>query len=123
MKKAIAKKDGLVVIRNVDVADGFWERFRGLMFAQSIPDNYGLHIKPCNQIHMMNMKFPLDIIYLSADGEIVHIDENMRPWKIGKTIKKAASVVEVNAGTCACCGINVGDRLTVENIGQSEGEI
>lgn len=123
MKKAIVKKDDLVLIRNVDVADGFWERFRGLMFAQSIPDNYGLLIKPCNHIHMMNMKFPLDIIYLSEDNTIVQIDENMRPWKIGKTVKKAKSVVEVNAGTCACIGINVGDRLNVENIGQSEGEI
>ena len=117
MEKAVIKKDEAVLIRSAEIASGFWERFRGLMFAQSIPDNYGLLIKPCNQIHMLNMKFPLDIIYLSKDGTIVQIDENMRPWTIGRTVKNAASVVEVNAGTCARCGIAVGDLLTVENIG------
>lgn len=121
MTKAVIKKNGAVIIRNVDVASGFWERFRGLMFAQSIPDNYGLLIKPCNQIHMLNMKFPLDIIYLSEDNTVVSIDENMRPWTIGKTVKAAAGVIEVNAGTCARCGISTGDCFIVENAGQSEG--
>jgi len=122
MEKAIVKKDGAVLIRNVDVTSGFVERFRGLMFAQSIPDNYGLLIKPCKQIHMLNMKFPLDIIYLSDDNSVVQIDEDMRPWEIGKTVKKAVSVIEVNAGTCARCGISTGDKLTVEKIGRNEGE-
>lgn len=122
MEKAIVKKNDAILIRNVDVTSGFAERFRGLMFAQSIPDNYGLLIKPCNQIHMFNMKFPLDVIYLSEDNAVVHIDEDIRPWKIGHTVKNAVGVIEVNSGTCARCGIGVGDRLTVENIGRNEGE-
>lgn len=121
MEKATVKKDGAVIIRNVDVASGFWERFRGLMFAQSIPDSYGLLIKPCSQIHMMNMKFPLDIIYLSDDGTVVNIDEDIQPWKIGKTVKNSSCVIEVNSGTCARCAINVGDTLTVENTVRNEG--
>lgn len=123
MEKAIIKKDDSIVIRNVDIASGFVERLRGLMFAQSIPDNYGLLIKPCKQIHMLNMKFPLDIIYLSEDNTVVHIDENMRPWTIGRTVKSAQYVIEVNAGTCARCDLSLGDRLTVENIRGSEGRL
>lgn len=122
MEKAIIKKDGAVIVRNADIATGFWERFRGLMFAQSIPDSYGLLIRPCRQIHMMNMKFPLDIIYLSDDGTVVSIDEDMHPWQIGRTVKESACVVEVNSGTCARCGISVGDRLNVENTLRNEGE-
>lgn len=63
---------------------------------------------------MMNMKFPLDVIYLSEDNTVLHIDENIRPWKIGKTVKQAVCVVEVNAGTCARLGLETGDRLTIE---------
>ena len=37
-----------------------------------------------------------------------------RPWKIGKTVKQAVGVVEVNAGTCARLGLETGDKLTVE---------
>lgn len=113
MKKAVIKKGSAVLFDNVDVATGFWERFRGLMNVQSIPDGYGLMIKPCRQIHMFNMKFPLDVIYLSEDNTIIHIDEDIHPWKVGKTVKDASCVVEVNSGTCARCDICTGDRLTV----------
>lgn len=116
MEKAVVKKEGLIVIRNADIASGFFERLRGLMFAQSIPDNYGLVIRPCDQIHMFHMKFPLDVIYLSADGTVLRVDENMRPWSVGKRVGKAAGVIEVNAGICARNGIAVGDVLTVETV-------
>ena len=114
MEKAMLRKGDAVLIPDMDVTASFFERFRGLMFRQSIPDNYGLLIRPCNQIHMMNMKFPLDVIYLSGDGTVLHIDENIHPWKIGKTVKKAVGVVEVNAGTCARLGVETGDKLTIE---------
>ena len=114
MEKATLRKGDAVLIPDMDVTASFLERFRGLMFTQSIPDGYGLLIRPCNQIHMMNMKFPLDVIYLSEDGTVLHIDENIRPWKIGKTVKQAVGVVEVNAGTCARLGVETGDILTVE---------
>ena len=115
MEKAILRKGDAVLIPEVDVTSSFLERLRGLMFTQSIPDSYGLMIRPCNQIHMMNMKFPLDVIYLSGDGTVLHIDENILPWKIGKTVKQAVGVVEVNAGTCARLGLETGDKLTIEN--------
>lgn len=114
MEKALLRKGDYVLIPDVDVTASFLERLRGLMFTQSIPDGYGLLIRPCNQIHMMNMKFPLDVIYLSKDGTVLHIDEDIRPWKIGKTVKQAVGVVEVNAGTCARLGLETGDKLTIE---------
>ena len=114
VKKAMLKKDGIVVLRNLDITTRFFERFRGLMFVRSIPDNYGLLIRPCNRIHMFNMKFPLDVLYLSYEDEVMHIDENIRPWRVGRTVKGAAGVVEVNVGTCARCGIQIGDRLDIE---------
>lgn len=112
MKSAVIKKDGIAVIEKAEIADNFITRFKGLMFVKSIPDDYGLLIRPCNQIHMFNMKFPLDIIYVSKEGEVVHIDADIQPGKVGKTIKKAAYVIEVNSGICAKQGICVGDFLT-----------
>ena len=114
MEKAILRKGDAVLIPDMDVTVSFFERLQGLMFTQSIPDSYGLLIRPCNQIHMMNMKFPLDVIYLAEDGTVLHIDEDIRPWKIGKTVKRAVGVVEVNSGTCARLGLETGDKLTIE---------
>ena len=120
MKKCRIYRNGAALIRRADMTENFFERFRGLMFADSIPDAYGLVISPCRQIHMFNMKFPLDIIYLSPDNRVVAIDENMRPWSVGKTVKTAARVLEVNAGTCARCGISPGDVFEIELIAASE---
>lgn len=117
MEKALLKKGDAVLIPDMDITTSFFERFRGLMFKRSIPDGYGLLIRPCNQIHMMNMNFPLDVIYLSEENTVLHIDERIQPWKIGKTVKRAVCVVEVNAGTCAGIGLESGDCLTIEKNG------
>ena len=118
MKKATVKRNGETVIVNADVTTSFWERFRGLMFAQSIPDNYGLLIRPCNQIHMLNMKFPLDVIYISKDGTVADIDEDIKPWKIGRTVKDSVAVLEVNSGTCARLCITRGDTIEFTEISE-----
>lgn len=121
MKKCRILRNGGVLIRRADMTENFFERFRGLMFANSIPDSYGLVISPCRQIHMFNMKFPLDVIYLSEENRVVDVDENMQPWTVGKTVKAAARVLEVNAGTCARCEICPGDVFEIEPVEASEG--
>lgn len=114
MKKATVLRNGDVLIPHIDITCTFWERFCGLMFRRSIADGYGLLIKPCNQIHMFNMKFPLDIIYLSVDNTVVHIDRDIKPWQIGKLIKDAAGVIEVNTGTCERLHISTGDFFDIK---------
>jgi len=113
MKKTQVKMNGAVVIPGLEIADSFITRFNGLMFRKSIPDDYGLLISPCNQIHMFNMRFPLDIIYLSEDNTVLHIDENIQPWKVGRTVKKAVCVIEVNAFFCRNKEIGIGDTLVI----------
>ena len=115
MKKAIIKKEDGTIICRADVACGFFEKFMGLMLRKSIPGDYGLLIRRCNQIHMMNMRFPLDIIYLSRENEVIHTDRNIQPGRIGKPVRNAADVIEVTAGTCEKLTIERGMRLKVEH--------
>jgi uncharacterized membrane protein (UPF0127 family) len=42
------------------------------------------------------MRFPLDLYWLDASGEIVRIDRGVRPWRIAHC-RRARSVVEVPA--------------------------
>lgn len=98
------------------LADGFFTRFRGLMFKKSIPNGWGLMIVPCNQIHMFNMNFPIDVVYIAKNGEIVFIDENVPQRKICKAVKEAHCVLELNAGTAKGLGLNIGNTLTAEPV-------
>lgn len=111
MKKIIIKKNSQIVTDNAQRADNFFTRFKGLMFVKEIEDNYALHITPCNQIHMLNMRFALDVIYLDENGRVVKIDENVQPGKICKTERKAKSVIEMKAFAASRLGISQGDVL------------
>ena len=116
MKKIMIKKNLHIITDNARRADSFFSRFRGLMFVKEIEDNYALHITPCNQIHMLNMRFALDVIYLDENGRVVKIDENVQPGKICKTVRNAKSVIEMKASAAAKLGISQGDvlEMTVE---------
>lgn len=111
MKKIIIINNNRIVTKNAELADSFFTRFRGLMFRESIEQDYALVITPCNQIHMLNMKFAIDVIYLAESGEVVKIERNVQPGKICKTVKQAKSVIEVNAFAAARLGIREGDIL------------
>ena len=113
MKKIIIKKNSQVITDNARRADNFFTRFKGLMFVKEIDDNYALHIMPCNQIHMLNMRFALDVIYLSENGRVVKVDENVQPGRICKTESRAKSVIEMKAGAASEYGINQGDILEI----------
>lgn len=116
MKKAIITKNGITVTANAEVADGFFSRFRGLMFRKSIDPDYALHITPCNQVHMFNMRFALDVVYLSETGEVVEIHENVKPNKVCKAVRNAKSVLEMRATAASAHGIAKGDVLKIKTV-------
>ena len=101
------------VVFNVHVADNFFTRFRGLMGTKSLTEGEGLVILPCNSIHTHFMRFPIDVLYVSRDLEVVHVDQDMAPWRFGRIHRKAHFVIELPAGTAAATRTEVGDRIAV----------
>ncbi len=114
MKKISIIKNNNIITENAELADSFFSRFMGLMFRKSIADDYALYIKPCNQIHMLNMRFAIDVIYLSESGSVVRIDENIQPGKICKPVRGAKSVIEMNSFAASDLGICRGDVLEIK---------
>lgn len=113
MKKITIYKNDEIITRNAEIADSFFTRFRGLMFRKSIESDYALYITPCNQIHMLNMRFAIDVIYLTDSAEVIRIDENVQPGKICKTVKNAKSVIETKSFSAARLGISEGDIICI----------
>ena len=101
---------GKLFSENVYVADTIWTRFKGLMGKKYIPESYCLWINPCQQVHMMHMSFPIDVIFLDESNRVVDIHHNMQPWTIGSKVKGAKSVIECNAGFASTLKIN--DKLS-----------
>ncbi|WP_087972492.1 DUF192 domain-containing protein [Oceanobacillus rekensis] len=100
-----------VIAERVDGAYTFWSRFKGLMLTESMPENGALHITPCTAIHTFFMKFSIDIIYLNKEKEIVGIEEDLEPGKIGKKFMNVKSVIELSAGTIRNTPTVVGQKV------------
>ncbi len=113
MKSVLIKKNGEALTANAEIADSFFRRFMGLMFRKSVPDDYALCIMPCNQIHMLNMCFAIDAVYLDGSGKVIKIDGNVEPGKVCKAVRNAKSVIELNAGAASGFGIREGDFLEI----------
>ena len=99
----------------VQVADNFLQRLRGLMLRSpaSLPLGTGLLIAPCNSIHMMFMRFAIDVVYLAEDYTVVKTVKNVRPWLgISACFKKGTwAVLELPSGSVDYYGIAVGSRF------------
>lgn len=95
---------------NVRVADGFWRRLRGLMFAKPLAPTSALLLTRCASIHTAFMRQSIDVLYLDAHGVILRCVGNVPPWRASAS-PGAKHVLEMAAGSIVRFGIAPGHRL------------
>lgn len=102
------------------VADGHWTRLRGLLglSADDFRNGTGLWIVPCHGVHTLGMGFPIDVIYLDEALTVVHVEENLRPWRVAPVRMQATSVLELPSHTARETGTGVGDRIEILKDGE-----
>ena len=81
----------------VQIADTEPRRVRGLMFQDQLPYDQGMIFvfdQPGTySLWMLNMQFPLDMMWFDKDGNIVHIEKDVPPCKAALEIATCQSVV------------------------------
>lgn len=102
------------------VADELSERIKGLSDTPYLPENvvklFAFGVAGNHSIWMKDMNYALDIIWVSDDGTIVHIEENITPDTFPKSFASkvpAWYVVEANAGFVQTNNIMLGDKVIV----------
>jgi uncharacterized membrane protein (UPF0127 family) len=105
---------GTEIANYVSTADNFFKRLKGLMFTKCLHTGHGLYIKPCQSIHTFFMNYPIDVLYLSEQLEVVGMDEAMQPGAVGKYQRKAFSVLELPAGTIQETKTRIGHYLSIK---------
>jgi uncharacterized membrane protein (UPF0127 family) len=103
------------VATDASVADSYLRRLVGLLGKTKrwAKDGSGLWIVPSRGVHTIGMMFPIDLVFLSKDMDVVHTEEYVRPFRISKVSLKASSVLELPAHTIYRTGTKVGDRLEI----------
>jgi uncharacterized membrane protein (UPF0127 family) len=97
------------------VAGTHWTRFRGLMAtdAADFRTGQGLWIAPCHGVHTFAMRFPIDVIYLDEGKVIVHLERQLKPWRVAPVRLQAASVLELPEKTLEATGTLLGDEIEI----------
>jgi uncharacterized membrane protein (UPF0127 family) len=83
---------------------------RGLLGKRGLDPGEGLLIRPAPSIHTFFMRFPIDVVFLSRQGEVLKVAERVRPWR-ARSCRHSYAVLELAAGEAGRRGIAVGDRL------------
>ena len=100
---------------HLSVAGTHWSRLRGLMGmdAASFTAGDGLWIIPSRGVHTLAMRFPIDVLYLDTNKLVVHVEQNLKPWRVARVSMRAASVLELPGNTLRSSGTAIGDEIEI----------
>lgn len=100
---------------SLSVANTHWTRLRGLLGLRSedFPNGCGLWIVPCRGVHTLGMAFPIDVVYLDRNLNVVDVRENVQPWRFTPVHIEAASVLELPSRTTTHTNTAVGDKIEI----------
>lgn len=112
---------GLVAAR-IETAFDSDSRRKGLMGRDGLAPRAALIIAPSNSVHTFFMRFPIDVVYVRRDGEIIKVRHVMPPWRVSGALG-AFAVIELAAGTARKAELRAGDRLAVRSANPARHEL
>jgi uncharacterized membrane protein (UPF0127 family) len=100
-----------VIATRVDRLRGFFQRLLGLLGRNALRPDEGVWIAPCNAIHTLGMRMPIDVIFLDARGRILRVEHGVRPNRPALVCRRAQAVVELGSGALLDADVLLGDYL------------
>ena len=94
------------------ICSGFLCKTIGLMFSTK-PRTiiFSFDFEQRQYLHMFFVFFPIDLIFLDSDKQVVELKENFRPFTFYNSKKEAQYVIECPAGKIKETKTSVGDKV------------
>jgi len=109
MRVVLAAKNK-VLGNDIVLATSVAERLKGLLGRKSLPPGHGLLLRPCKGIHTFLMKFPIDVLFLDKENQVIGVYKSLPPNKMTSIYRAAHAVLELPAGTLAA-ETAIGDKV------------
>jgi len=109
--QAVYGASGAVLAERVEVARSLWARGRGLLGRKELAPGSGILLDPCNSIHMLFMRFPIDAIFLDRRDTVIKVLAGFRPWRVSPIVFRARRVLELPAGAAQEAGVELGQII------------
>ena len=112
---ALTDTDGSTICDSCIVADRMLPRMKGLLGRRELASGEGMLIRPTSSIHTFFMRFPIDAVFLSRDGEVLKVKPNVGAWR-ARFCRGAHSVLELPAGEAARRDVAPGAQLELRKL-------
>jgi len=119
--RAINRTRDTVLCERLEQALTSRQRSRGLLGRRSLEPGAGMlfaagRLTPFLWMHMLFMRFPIDIVFLNRDGKVLKIDHRLRPWRFSSLVFGASHALELAAGSAERSQTQPGDRIILETV-------
>jgi uncharacterized protein len=94
----------------VELADTRATRRRGLLGRDGLPPGAALMLRPCNAVHTVGMRFPIDVAFVDSRGVVRKIVQNLPPWRMAIS-PLSRTTIELAAGALDQDALRVGDQV------------
>lgn len=112
--RLVHEATGVTVAGRLHAAFDSAARRTGLLGKGGWPEDEALVIGPCQAVHTVGMRFPIDVLFVRRDGSIEKVKANVPPWRM-TAAWRAFAVIELAAGVLGARvpGLARGDRMVV----------
>ncbi len=114
----LSKKTWLAT--KVRKADNFVTRMVGLLKRSHLGPEEALWLMPSKGIHTIGMKFPIDVVFLNKNNQVLGLIAGMAPYRVSGVQLRGHSVIELPNGMIRKSHTEVGDQLEISLAESSE---
>jgi uncharacterized protein len=94
-------------------ADNFLTRLIGLLKRTHLGPEEALWLMPSKGIHTIGMKFPIDVVFLDRDHQVLGLMSGLVPYRVSAVHLRGYSVLELPSGTIKKSRTEIGDKLEI----------
>ncbi|HVB82747.1 MAG TPA: DUF192 domain-containing protein [Candidatus Binataceae bacterium] len=117
--RAVNQTRATVLCERLEEAGGMAGKSRGLLGRNGLEAEAGMlfeagRLEPLMCMHMLFMRFAIDIVFLNRQGRVIRINRNLRPWRVSSIVWGARKALELSAGGAARSHTELGDQIIFE---------
>lgn len=119
--QAINQTSGTILCERLQEARGVTGKSRGLLGRDRLEADEGMlfeagRLEPFMWMHMLFMRFAIDIVFLDRDGRVRKINHQLRPWRFSSIVWGARKALELPAGAAMRGRTRIGDQIVFKYI-------
>ena len=119
--RASNRTRGSILGDRIRVAESGLTQVVGLLGERGLPPGDGLLIMPSQGVHTFGMLFPIDVVVLDDDWNVLALRKTMRPFRMTRVFFEAAAVLELPSGTIESTATQLGDGILLERVSTAGG--